>query len=83
MDFDEALKRMREGHKVRRNDWPQGVFIFIIAENAWGFETDVAGVDDLDTSAFICLKTVSDRLMPWRESSVDSCRLWSVVGEEV
>lgn len=72
MDFAQAIKAMREGKKVQREGWNgKGMFLFQISENTWNFETDIGGVDDLETDSFICMKTAVDTLIPWLASQAD------------
>lgn len=71
-DFSDALMWMKEGKRVQRSGWNgKGMFLLLIAKNAWGFECDVEGVDGLDASAFICMKTADDKLVPWLASHTD------------
>jgi len=72
MKFGKATQLMLEGKKVRREGWNgKGMFLFIVAGNSWDFETDVEGVDEIDTSAFICMKTADNKLVPWFASQTD------------
>ena len=72
MDFGSATQLMIEGKKVQRSGWNgKGMLLFHVAGNAWGFETDVIGVDDIDTESFICMKTAGGTLIPWLASQAD------------
>ena len=63
---------MAEGKTVQRAGWNgKGMFLFQVAGNAWGFETDVSGVDEIDTDPFICMKTAGETLVPWLASQAD------------
>ena len=81
MKFGNALQKMAEGEKVCREGWNgKGMFLFKIAGDAWDFETDVAGVDEIDTDPFICMKTAGNTLIPWLASQADmSADDWQVV----
>lgn len=72
MDYAGALAWMKFGCRVQREGWNgKGMFIFLIAGNAWDFETDVEGVDDKETLPFICMKTATNELVPWQASQTD------------
>ena len=72
MNFGEALQEMAEGKKVQRSGWNgKGMFLFKVAGGAWDFETDVTGVDGIDTDPFICMKTAGNTLIPWLASHAD------------
>lgn len=72
MRFGQATRLMMEGKKVQREGWNgKGMFLFTIAGNAWGFETDTEGVDEIETPPFICMKTADNKLVPWLASQTD------------
>lgn len=72
MTFGEAIELMNKGKKVQRAGWNgKGMFLFQIAGGAWGFETDVGGVDGIDTDSFVCMKTAANTLIPWLASQAD------------
>ena len=72
MKLLEAEKHISSGGKIQRQGWnSKGMFIFVIAGNAWGFETDVCGVDDIDTLPFYCMKKADNKLVPWVASQTD------------
>ena len=79
MSFGDAIWDMGCGCKVAREGWNgKGMFLFRIT--SWGFETDVEGVDDLDTDYFICMKTANNTLIPWFASQEDiHAEDWEVV----
>lgn len=72
MNFGEANEKMKFGMKVQRAGWNgKGMFLFLVSGNAWNFETDVSGVDNLETDSFICMKTAGETLIPWLASQAD------------
>lgn len=72
MNFGEANEQMKHGMKVQREGWNgKGMFLFLVSGNAWNFETDVSGVDELETDSFICMKTAGETLIPWLASQAD------------
>jgi len=72
MKFGQATRLMLEGKKVQREGWNgKGMFLFTIAGGSWNFETDVDGVDDIETLPFICMKTADNKLVPWLASQTD------------
>lgn len=72
MNFGQALEALKEGKKAARLGWNgKGMFLFAIAGGAWDFETDIDGVDDIETLPFICMKTADDKLVPWLASQTD------------
>lgn len=72
MKFGQATRLMLEGKKVQREGWNgKGMFLFTISGGAWNFETDIDGVDDIETLAFICMKTADNKLVPWLASQTD------------
>lgn len=71
-DFSDALMWLKEGKRVSRSGWNgKGMFLLLIAGDAWGFECDVEGVDGHVASAFICMKTADNKLVPWFASQTD------------
>lgn len=71
-DFGWALHQLRNGERVQRFGWNgKGMFLFLIAGGAWEFQTDVSGVDEIDTLPFICMKTADNKLVPWLASQTD------------
>lgn len=71
-DFGGALHHLRNGERVQRFGWNgKGMFLFMIAGGAWEFQTDVSGVDEIDTLPFICMKTADNKLVPWLASQTD------------
>lgn len=81
MDFGKAIEQLKAGNKVSRAGWNgKGMFIFLVCGNAWNFETDVSGVDEIETEPFMCLKTASNTLIPWNASQQDAIADdWGVV----
>lgn len=72
LSFGEAVTAMKAGSKVCRAGWNgKGMFLFLIAQDAWGFECDVEGVDGFSTCPFICMKTADNKLVPWLSSQTD------------
>lgn len=70
MNFGQAIEEMRGGSKVAREGWNgKGMFLFTIAD--WEFTTDVGGVEEIDTEAFVCMKTAGNTLIPWLASQAD------------
>lgn len=81
MKFSEALSMMDKGYKVSRYGWNgKGMFLFLVTGNSWDFNTDVDGVEDLETSSFICMKSADNKLIPWLASQSDllACD-WNVI----
>lgn len=73
LTLGEAIEAMKSGDKVARVGWNgKGMFLFLIAETAWGFATDVKGLDKITTCAFICMKTADNKLIPWLASQADA-----------
>ena len=73
MKLGEAIELMKEDKRVQRSGWNgKGMFLFRVSAHAWGFETEVKGVDDFNTGPFICMKTASDTLIPWLASQSDA-----------
>lgn len=72
LDFSSALNWLKAGKRVQRAGWNgKGMFLLLVASDAWNFECDVDGVDGLEASAFICMKTADDKLVPWFASQTD------------
>lgn len=71
-DFSDALMWLKEGKRVCRSGWNgKGMFLLLVAGDAWNFECDVEGVDGHLASPFICMKTADDKLIPWFASQTD------------
>lgn len=81
MSFGDAVAKMKIGYKVARHGWNgNGMFLFIITRDAWNFETDIAGVDDFEVDAFICMKSATGMLVPWQPSQSDVLALdWILI----
>lgn len=81
MNFGEAIKQMQVEKKVQRKGWNgKGMFLFQVDGNSWDFETNVSGVDGLDSDSFICMKTAGNTLIPWLASQADiQADDWEVV----
>lgn len=72
MSFGEAVKAMCVGDKVARQGWNgKGMFLFMVIGNHWGFQSDVSGIDGLETCSFVCMKTADNKLVPWLASQSD------------
>lgn len=72
LSFGLAIEAAKLGKKIARKGWNgKNMFIFMIAAHAWGFETDVSGVDEIETLPFLCMKTADDKLVPWFASQAD------------
>lgn len=72
MKFGEALEVVKFGAKIYREGWNgKGMFLFLVAGDAWNFECDIEGVDGLSTLPFICMKTADNKLVPWLASQTD------------
>ena len=84
-DFSDALMWLKEGKRVSRSGWNgKGMFLLLIAGGAWGFECDVEGVDGHVASAFICMKTADNKLVPWFASQTDLLSTdWQIYEEVV
>ncbi|MAC32235.1 MAG: hypothetical protein CME38_01355 [Haliea sp.] len=73
MTFGQAKEALKAGQRVCRAGWNgKGMFLFMVAGGAWGFETDVDGVDGLDTLPFVAIKTADEKLVPWLCSQTDA-----------
>lgn len=71
-DFGWALEQLNAGRKVVRTSWNnKDTFLFMISGNNWDFECDIEGVDEFETSPFICMKTADNKLVPWSVSQSD------------
>jgi len=72
MNFGNAVNAMEVGKKVARKGWNgKGMFLFIVAGDAWGLESDIEGIDGLCGAPFICMKTADNKLIPWLASQSD------------
>lgn len=72
MKFSDALYAVKSGAKIYREGWNgKGMFLFLVAGDAWNFECDIDGVDGLSTLSFICMKTADNQLVPWLASQTD------------
>lgn len=72
MNFNTALEAVKSGAKIYRAGWNgKGMYLFLIAGDAWGFECDIEGVDGLKTLPFVCMKTADNGLVPWLASQTD------------
>jgi hypothetical protein len=72
LSFGEAVAAMKAGCKVCRSGWNgKGMFLFLIDQDAWGFESDIEGIDGLYGAPFICMKTADNKLVPWLASQTD------------
>lgn len=72
LSFGDVTQKMKSGHKVARGGWNgKGMFLFLVAGDAWNFECDIDGVDGLSTLPFICMKTADNKLVPWLASQTD------------
>lgn len=71
MSFGLAVEAMMSGDKkAARIGW-NGKGMFLFGVRLWGFETDINGVDGIDTLPFICMKTADNKLVPWLASQTD------------
>jgi len=71
-DFAWAIRQIKQGKKLQREGWNgKGMFLFTIPGGSWNFETDIDGVDDIETLPFICMKTADNKLVPWLASQTD------------
>ena len=84
MSFDTAKRCMLLGMKVSRQGWDaKGQFLFMVVGNHWNFDSDVSGIDDLETCSFICMKTTDDKLTPWFAELLDTAANdWVVLEDE-
>jgi len=72
MGIGNAVKQMNNGRKVQRAGWNgKNMFLFHVAGEFWQFETDIEGLDGLETLQFICMKTADNKLIPWLASQAD------------
>lgn len=73
LDFMDAMDKVSKGYKLSRKAWgSKDIFIFLITENNWSFETDIKGVNALgDTEAFICKQIDGSKLIPWFANDED------------
>lgn len=72
MNFGEATERALAGSKIMRSGWNgKSMYLFTVAGGSWYFDTDVDGVDGLDTLPFLCMKTADNKLVPWLASQSD------------
>ena len=62
MDFGEAIREMKDGHRVARNGWN--------GRGMW-LELQVPGEHSKMTQPYIYIKTVQDDLIPWLASQAD------------
>jgi hypothetical protein len=82
--FSHAVDWMQCGRRVQRAGWNgKGMFLFLIAGNAWDFTCDVAGVNDIDTLPFICMKTADNKLVPWLASQTDVLATDWIIVEDI
>ena len=42
-DFSEALRRMKEGKKVKRKEWDKGIYIYFVAKRSLLYLIDESG----------------------------------------
>lgn len=84
MSFDTAKRCMLFGMKVSRQGWgAKGKFLFMVVGNHWNFDSDVSGIDGLETCSFICMKTEDNRLTPWFAELLDTtANDWVVLEDE-
>lgn len=84
MSFGEAVKAMCVGDKVVRQGWNgKGMFLFMVISNQWDFQSDVSGIDGLETCSFICMKTADNKLAPWLASQSDVLSYdWVILEDE-
>lgn len=72
MSFGEVCKDLAIGGRAAREGWNgKNMFIFLVVGNSWSFDSDVEGIDELDTSSFICMRTADRKLTPWVPSQAD------------
>lgn len=84
MSFDTAKRCMFFGMKVSRKGWDaKGKFLFMVVGNHWNFDSDVSGIDGLETCSFICMKTADNKLTPWFAELLDTvANDWVVLEDE-
>lgn len=72
MTFGEAIQEIKAGRKVWREGWNgKGMYIFIVKDGAWDFDTRIKGIDEFEPQAFVCMKTAQNTLIPWLASQMD------------
>lgn len=69
MDFCYALNALKEGKKVCRSGWNgKGMWLILVD----GYNTELPkDVTQYVMSAFVAMKTVDDKLVPWLCSQTD------------
>ena len=75
--FDKALKAVKEGKKIQRSGWNgKGMFVFLRPEVSGGTPNN----GKVDCLAYLCMKTVDDKFVPWLASQTDIlAEDWSIL----
>lgn len=71
MDFSEALRSLQVGSNVRRQGWPHGHFLSLVAEGLASLPDDCLG-------SFLVLHTDEHAPVPWTPTQGDllACDWW-------
>lgn len=77
MTFGLAIEAAKKGHKIARKGWNgKGMFLYYVPEGRYPARTDAAksiSADDgrVDYGAYIAMKTVQGKVVPWLASQTD------------
>ena len=76
MPFEEALKLVKNGHRVARTGWnTKGMFVYMVDANSYPAQAPaIKGYfngDSVPYGAYMAMKTARDNVMPWTPSQCD------------
>ena len=75
MDFSQALKMLKEGHTISREDWRDSkMFLYLVPESTYSSFTDVAKKEfgeKVQYGAYIAIKTHQHYVVPWQPTNTD------------
>lgn len=74
-DFGQALKGLKNGHKLTRYGWNgKGMYLYFVPEASYPAVTEIAKAEFGDTvpyGAYIAMKTAQNNVVPWLASQTD------------
>lgn len=79
LSFAGALTALKEGKRVARKGWNgKGMFVFLVGTSWYGLGT--RGIDGLQCSPYLAMKTADNQVVPWTVSQTDVlAEDWTVV----
>mgnify|MGYP001769424762 CR=1 FL=1 len=85
ISFSEALKRLKQGLKVRRAGWNgKGMWLKFVEQDEWTLDKKhLEDVKEMYGAPWIMMKTADNKIVPWLASQTDIiANDWEVVPKE-